>query len=101
MTQTDKLLALRANLDTVIAEIARIHDKVTREQRCAIMCYLHDVGAMLEQLREDLTGLIREIPREGTDNDYDIFVAAAAFENLRGDLAKLIRDRSGEGTGND
>lgn len=65
MTQTDKLLALRTNMDTVIAEVARIHGETTGGLSDDIFA----VGAMLEQLREDLTGLIRESSREGTDND--------------------------------
>lgn len=56
MTHIDKLLTLRANLDTVIAEVARIHNSMTRDQRYDIF----NVGIILEQLREDLTGLIRE-----------------------------------------
>lgn len=61
MTHIDKLLTLRANMDTVIAEIARIHNSMTWDQRYDIF----NVGIILEQLREDLTGLIRESSGEG------------------------------------
>ena len=65
MTHIDKLLTLRANMDTVIAEVARIHNGMTRDQRYDIF----NVGVMLEQLREDLTVLIRESSGKGTGND--------------------------------
>ena len=61
MTHIDKLLTLRANMDTVIAEVARIHGETIGDQRYDIF----NVGIILEQLREDLTGLIRESSGEG------------------------------------
>ena len=65
MTHIDKLLTLRANMDTVIAEVVRIHNGMTRDQRYDIF----NVGVMLEQLREDLAVLIRESSGKGTGND--------------------------------
>ena len=61
MTHIDKLLTLRANMDTVIAEVARIHGETTGDLSDDIFA----VGSMLEQLREDLTGLIRERSGKG------------------------------------
>ena len=65
MTHIDKLLTLRANIDTVIAEVARIHGETTGGLSDDIFA----VGSMLEQLREDLTVLIRERSGEGAGDD--------------------------------
>ena len=67
MTHIDKLLTLRANMDTVIAEVARIHNGMTGGQRYDYDIF--NVGIMLAHLRDDLTELIRESSGKGTGND--------------------------------